>query len=86
MFFEFLYSWSFYFDLIAKLDIGVFILVEFYLNESYNLSKNSWNPHYVQEKNCNIKDRFFNCIDMDNFEDRFLLMMGCVLFHIIDHF
>lgn len=86
VFFEFLYSWGFYFDLIAKLDIGVFILVEFYLNESYNLSKNSWNPHYVQEKNCNIKDSFFNCIAMDNFEDRFLLMMGCMLFHIIDHF
>lgn len=59
VFFEFLYSWGFYFDLIAKLDIGVFILVEFYLNEFYNLNKNTWNQHHVQEKNCNIKDRFF---------------------------
>jgi len=87
MFFEFLYSQGFYFDLIAKLDIGVFVLVKFYLNEFYNLNKNTWNRHHVQEKNCNIKDRFFDCIAMDNFQDGFLLMMGCMLlFHIIVHF
>jgi hypothetical protein len=40
-----------------------------------------------KKKNYSFKYRFFNCFAMDNFQERFLLMVGCMLlFHIIDHF